>query len=144
MQTRPLLVLAALAAAADPDLARGAIERLEGKLRERYVSDPMGSTVAAVLLASFLFHRAERGHNPKVRTLQDALLYVGTSLSGGARDVSPVTTAGKTIGAAMATFGPAMARRILDEPRAAAGSDLLARAVVERLDRVLAVLGDQG
>lgn len=143
MQVRPLLVLAALAAAAEPDLGRGALARVEGALRAKHARDPMGAAVATVLLASVLFHRAERGHNPKVSTLYDALLHVTSSLTGGANGSSPTTTAGKAITAATATFGPAMARRILDEPSAVANAELRDRAVLERLDAIVTALEER-
>jgi hypothetical protein len=140
MQKRPLLVLAALAAATEPDFGRDAIARLKGGLRERYADDPMGTTVATVLVASWLFYRAERGHNPKVKTLHDAILYVATNLSVGFTDIHATTAAGKTIASALVTFGPAMAARILDEPGAAKQSRADTQAIVERLDRILDVL----
>ncbi|MBX3206603.1 MAG: two pore domain potassium channel family protein [Labilithrix sp.] len=140
MQKRPLLVLAALAAASEPDFGREAIARLKSGVREKYAEDPMGSTVTTVLVASWLFYRAERGHNPKVRTFYDALLYVSTNLSVGYSDIFAKTPEGKTIGSALMTFGPAMAAGVLGEPGAAKKSDADAEAVVERLDRILAVL----
>ena len=140
MQKRPLLVLAALAAATEPDLGRETIARLEKKVRERYADDPMGSTVATVLIASWLFYRAERGHNEKVKSYYDALVYVASNLSVGYSDIFAKTPSGKTIGSALMTFGPAMANRILEEPGAAKTAQADSRAVVERLDRILAVL----
>ncbi|MCW5837998.1 MAG: hypothetical protein KIS78_36750, partial [Labilithrix sp.] len=87
MQKRPLLVLAALAAATEPDFGRDALARLKSGAREKYAADPMGSTVTAVLVASWLFYRAERGHNPKVKSFYDALIYVSTNLSVGYSDI---------------------------------------------------------
>lgn len=140
MQKRPLLVLAALAAATEPDFGRDAIARLKGGIREKYADDPMGTTMTTVLVASWLFYRAERGHNPKVKTFYDALVYVATNLSVGYSDIFAKTPAGKTIGSALMTFGPAMATRALDEPGAAKKDREETQAVVERLDRILAVL----
>ena len=140
MQKRPLIVLAALAAASEPDLGRDAIARLKGGLREKYASDPMGGTITTVLVASWLFYRAERGQNPKVKSFYDALVYVATNLSVGYSDIHANTPAGKTIGSALMTFGPAMATRILDEPDAAQKSRAENQAIVDRLDRILEVL----
>lgn len=140
MQKRPLLVLAALAAATEPDLGRDALTRLKGGLREKYANDPMGGTLTTVLVASWLFYRAERGQNPKVKTFYDALVYVATNLSVGYSDIHAKTPAGKTIGSALMTFGPAMATRILDEPDAAQKSRAENQAIVDRLDRILEVL----
>lgn len=140
MQKRPLLVLAALAAAAEPDFGRAAIERLKDGLREKYSEDPIGSTVTTVLVASWLFYRAERGHNPKVQSFYDALIYVSTNLSVGYSDIFAKTPAGKTIGSTLMTFGPAMAAGLLDEPSAAKRGEADTRAVIDRLDRILAAL----
>lgn len=140
MQKRPLLVLAALAAAAEPDFGRAAIARLKGELREKYSEDPIGSTVTTVLVASWLFYRAERGHNPKVNSFYDALVYVSTNISVGYSDIFAKTPAGKTIGSTLMTFGPAMAAGLLDEPAAAKREEAETRAVIDRLDRILAAL----
>ena len=140
MQKRPLLVLAALAAATEPDLGRDAIARLKSSLREKYADDPMGTTISTVLVASWLFYRAERGHNPKVKTFHDALVYVATNLSVGYSDIFAKTPAGKTIGSALMTFGPAMATKIFEEPGAAKKDRAESQAVIERLDRILEVL----
>lgn len=140
MQKRPLLVLAALAAATEPDFGRDALAKLKSGLREKYSDDPIGSTVTTVLVASWLFYRAERDHNPKVKSFYDALIYVSTNLSVGYSDIFAKTQAGKTIGSALMTFGPAMATGVLDEPGAAKKSEADTRAVVERLDRILAAI----
>lgn len=131
------MVLAALAAASEPDLG-GTLEQLKGKLLGKYAEDHVGSTVSAVLIASLLFYRAERGTNPKVSTYTDALSYVATSLSVGYSDIFPKTDAGKAIGAAVQTFGPAMTANMFEDLglRKDEGQD----AVVERLDRILAAL----
>ena len=139
MQKRPLLVLAALAAASEPDFGRGALERFKNGFREKYADDPMGTTLTTVLVASWLFYRAERGHNPKVQSFYDALIYVSTNLSVGFSDIFAQTPAGKTLGTALMTFGPAMAAGFLDKPKAAGESEQ-ARAIVDRLDRILAAL----
>lgn len=144
MHTRPFLVLAALAAASEPDFGRGALERIKGGLRDQYADDPIGSTVTTVLVASWLFYRAERAHNPKVSSFYDALVYVSTNLSVGYSDIFAKTQAGKAIGSTLMTFGPAMAAGLLDEPKAKQQSDEHARAVVERLDQILAALESRG
>ena len=140
MSSRPLLVLAALASATEPDLGKDMVERAKRGLREGYANDPMGTTVNTVLVASWLFYRAEKGHNPKVSSFYDALVYVSTNLSVGYSDIFAKTPAGKAIGSALMTVGPAMATRLLDEPAAAKTKDADARAIVERLDRILEAL----
>ncbi len=140
MQRRPLLILAALAAATEPDFGRDALERLKGGIREKYAEDPMGATLSTVVVTSWLFYRAERGHNPKVTSFYDALIYVSTNLSVGYSDIFAKTPAGKVIGSLLMTFGPAMAARFLDEPGEKKSEEASSRAVIERLDRILAAL----
>jgi hypothetical protein len=140
MQKRPLLVLAALAAATEPDFGRDALTRVKDGVRTKFKDDPMGTTVTTVLLASWLFYKAEVGHNPKVTTFYDALVYVTTSFSVGYSDIFARTETGKVIGSALMTIGPAMAAGFLDEPGKPQKEEEDARAVVDRLDRILAVL----
>ena len=83
MNPRPLLVLAAIAAATSPDMGKGALDRFKGGVRDGFARDPMGSVLAAVLGGAWLFYKAERGHNPKVKSYYDALVYVSTNLSVG-------------------------------------------------------------
>jgi voltage-gated potassium channel len=133
------MVLAALAAAAEPDLGKKTIEDAKRKLREGYTDDPMGTTATTVLVASWLFYKAEKGHNPKVNSFYDALLYVSTNLSVGYSDIFAKTPAGKTIGSLLMTAGPSMAARFMDEP-GHGDSNATSRAVVERLDKILEAL----
>jgi hypothetical protein len=107
----------------------------------------MGTTTTMVLLASWLFYKAEKGHNPKVNSLYDALVYVSTNLSVGYSDIFAKTPRGKAIGTALMTYGPAMAAKIFDTPTAPATAVAAAPAallgskdVLDRLDRILAVL----
>jgi hypothetical protein len=162
MNSRPLLLLAAIAAATSPDMGKDALDRFKGGVREGFAKDPMGSVLATVLGGAWLFYKAERGHNPKVKSYYDALVYVSTNLSVGYSDIFAKTPRGKAIGTALMTYGPAMAAKIFDAPTApvaapvpvapvasvasvasvapvapaAAGSN----AVLERLDRILAIL----
>ena len=140
MQKKPLLILAALAAATEPDFGREAIEKAKTKIRDGYSADPMGTTVKTVLIASWLFYRAEKGHNPKVTSFYDALVYVSTCLSVGYSDIFAKTPMGKTLGTALMTFGPAMAARFMDEPNEKLAREAEARAVVDRLDKILAAI----
>jgi hypothetical protein len=136
MQMRPLVVLAALAAAAEPDLGRGKLDELKTQLKKRYANDPIETTVASVLTAAWLFYRAERGKNPKVDSFYAALEYITSSLSVGYTDIYPKTHAGKAIASVMMTFGPAMTGEILTPSKNETTED----PVVARLDRILAVL----
>jgi hypothetical protein len=141
MNARPLLVLATLAAATSPDLGQGALERLKNGVRDGVARDPMGSVLAALLGGAWLFYRAERGHNPKVTSYYDALVYVSTCFSVGYGDIFARTTQGKAIGTALMTYGPAMVNKIFDPPvRPDAPRDATPNDVVARLDRILAAL----
>jgi len=140
MQKRPLLVLAALAAATEPDFGRDTLQRLKDGLRDQYKDDPMGTTAKTVLVASWLFYKAEVGHNPKVTSFYDALVYVSTSLSVGYSDIFAKTSTGKAIGSVLMTVGPAMATGLLDEPNKQKQEEEHERATLERLDRIIAAL----
>ena len=156
MNPRPLLLLAAIAAATSPDMGKDALDRLKGGVREGFAKDPMGSVLATVLGGAWLFYKAERGHNPKVKSYYDALVYVSTNLSVGYSDIFAKTPRGKAIGTALMTYGPAMAAKIFDTPTAPAAAaapaapapPTAARAtplagsteVLDRLDRILALL----
>lgn len=158
MNARPLLVLAAIAAATSPDMGKGALDRFKGGVREGFARDPMGSVLATVLGGAWLFYKAERGHNDKVKSFYDALVYVSTNLSVGYCDIFAKTTRGKAIGSVLMMYGPAMATKIFDAPSGAAGAKaegaspaatsaspapaalLGSKDVLDRLDRILAVL----
>jgi hypothetical protein len=149
MNARPLLVLAALAAATSPDLGAGSFASLQDDVRRRFGADPMGSVVTSVVVSAYLFYRAEVGHNPKVTTFYDALVFVTTSLSVGYSDIFARTPAGKVIASALMTFGPAMAASVFDPPRRQAdeGAGVAAQGhaeLVARLDRLIAAVEAQG
>ena len=119
MNTRPLLILAAMAAATSPDMGKGALDRFKGNVRDGFARDPMGTVLAAVIGGAWLFYKAERGHNPKVKSYYDALVYCSTNLSVGYSDIFAKTPRGKAIGTALMTYGPAMAAKIFEVPTAA-------------------------
>ena len=106
------------------------------------------ATVVTVLGGSFLFYVAEKGHNPKVTSYWDALVFISTCLSVGYADIFARTPAGKAIASAVMTFGPAMSGAILEPParggesgkaRSAALTELLQvqRAIAGKLDAIL-------
>lgn len=120
-----------------PELLSEATDGLRALSRE----DPAAAIVWVVLAGAHAFYKAEKGHNPKVRTLADALVYVSTNLSVGYCDIFATTERGKRIGALLMTFGPALAARALDETAAEKRSADEARAaheqaVLARLDRI--------
>ena len=140
MQKRPLLVLAALAAATEPDFGRATLDGLKNGFRDRYKDDPMGTTMSTVVVASWLFYKAEVGANPKVTSYADALVYCSTCLSVGYSDIFAKTATGKAIGSWLMTFGPAMATGFLDEPNKDQREEAHEQAMLERLDRIVAAL----
>jgi hypothetical protein len=89
---------------------------LEDRFRSAAKSDPLGALLSLVGGASVLFYWAERGKNPKVRTLADAVLFITTCLSVGYADVFARTEMGKAIASFVMTIGPAMSGAALDEP----------------------------
>jgi hypothetical protein len=89
---------------------RVSIDDWAGKLAEK----PAQNTVSFVTAATLLFYIAERGHNPKVRDIYDAMVYCTTNLSVGYSDIFARTPVGKMVGSALMTFGPALTGRALD------------------------------
>ncbi len=88
---------------------------------------------------------AEKGHNPKVQTYWDALVFISTCISVGYADIFARTPAGQAIASAVMTFGPAMSGAIFDEPGAAKKEvppEMLAvqRAIVDKLEAILVEL----
>lgn len=140
MQKRPLLVLAALAAATEPDFGRSTLDSLKDGFRDEFKNDPMGTTMKTVAIASFLFYKAEVGENPKVTSYYDALVYCSTCMSVGYSDIFAKTATGKAIGTFLMTYGPAMAAGFLDEPGKQQKEEAHEQAMLERLDRIVAAL----
>lgn len=144
-----LALVLTLAGAGGGELSYASIKN---ELTSAINADPFDATVATVLGGSFLFYVAEKGHNPKVETYWDALVFISTCLSVGYADVFARTPAGKAIASAVMTFGPAMSGALLDGPSAAsdgaertkveAPGELLAvqRLIVEKLDAILGEL----
>jgi hypothetical protein len=120
---------------------------LKKSLREAVAADPFDAAVVTVAGGAFLFYLAEKGHNPKVNTYWDALVFVSTCMSVGYADVFARTPAGKAIASAVMTLGPAMSGAMLDEPRAPREADAdaeqraaLQRAIVDKLEAILTEL----
>ena len=80
----------------------------------KLTEQPCRNAVAFVSLASVLFYLAERGRNPKVNDVYDALIYCTTNISVGYCDIFARTPMGKLIGSVLMTLGPAMAAKTLD------------------------------
>jgi voltage-gated potassium channel len=137
------LMLALAGAGGGGDLSYAS---LKGELKSAITKDPFDATVVTVLGGSFLFYVAEKGHNPKVETYWDALVFISTCLSVGYADVFARTPAGKAIASAVMTFGPAMSGALLDGPASGASEktaevpgELLEvqRVIVDKLDAIL-------
>ncbi len=117
------------------------LDRLHARLREIQAREPMTATALTVLLGAAAFYAAERKENPKVATLQDAIVYASTNISVGYSDILAKTPLGKLIGSLLMTYGPSLADRALDPPspeqpassRATENQD----AIVSRLDAIL-------
>ena len=110
----------------------------------------MQAALLTVLLGTAAFYSAERGHNPKVTSVYDALVYVSTSLSAGHSDVLAKTEAGKLIGSALMTYGPGLAPRVFDPPREAeqqaaeaSRSEAALKGIADQLERILLELQAQ-
>ena len=89
---------------------RFSVDDLTARLRE----NPAQNTLILVGLATLLFYKAEKEHNPKVNDIWDSLVYVTTNLSVGFSDIFARTTMGKIVGSALMTFGPSMAANFIN------------------------------
>lgn len=124
-----------------PDLVDDATEWL----REAADEDPAKTLVTMTLIASHLFYKAEHGVNPKVKSLNDALVFISTCLSVGYCDIFAMTERGKQIGTLLMTFGPALAARALDATAAEKRETDRARdekhaLLLQKLDRIAELL----
>ncbi len=114
---------------------------LKSGLRAAIASDPFDATVVTVLGGSFLFYVAEKGHNPKVTSYWDALVFISTCLSVGYADIFARTPAGKAIASAVMTFGPAMSGALLDSPAGGENGESKREASLELLQMQEAIVG---
>ncbi|MGZ5970128.1 MAG: ion channel [Polyangiales bacterium] len=89
---------------------------LKNGLRGAVAKDPLDALAVTVLGGAVAFYRAERGHNPKVNNLFDAICFISTCLSVGYDQTFAMTKTGKAIASAVMTIGPAMSAKALDPP----------------------------
>jgi len=117
--------------------------------REIVTRDPIDTLLVSVLGGAYLFWIAERDVNPKCRTFWDAAVFVSTSLSVGYDSKFATTEAGKALATFLMTFGPAAAAAAFAPPAAAASQENAAataesvelqKAILARLDAILAAL----
>jgi len=78
------------------------------------LANPGRNNAAVVGLAAVLFYAVEKGRNPKVNDIFDAMIYTSTCLSVGYGDIFAHTPIGKLIGTALMTYGPALSNAALD------------------------------
>jgi len=116
MNERTLLALGLLLGVGSGKAPEDWLQSAHDYARTKQAEDPLNSIAWTVLLGAAAFYAAERGQNPKVNSYFDALVYVSTSLSVGYSDVFAKTEAGKAIGTALMTYGPALAARAFDQP----------------------------
>jgi len=117
MNDRALLTMGLLLGIGSGKPPREWLSSINGYLREKQANDPMTATLAVVVVGTLAFYRAERGHNPKITSIYDALVYVSTNLSVGYSDIFAKTEAGKSIGSALMLYGPALTARVFDPPK---------------------------
>jgi hypothetical protein len=99
---------------------------------------PFQNTSALVAVSSVLFFMAERGHNPKVNTIYDAMIYCSTCLNVGYADIFAKTPIGKIIGTFLMTIGPSMATKTTD-----GAPDRSQQQILELLRQIAASLPQQ-
>jgi hypothetical protein len=104
-------------------------------------ASPCRNAAAVVGAGSVVFYLLERGRNPKVNDIFDAMVYISTCLSVGYGDIFAKTPLGKLLGSALMTVGPALASKTLDGP-AAARRDATQAEMLETLKQILSRLGD--
>ena len=86
------------------------LDSLVARLGEK----PARNTIAMVTTAAAIFYLAERGRNPKVRDIYDALVYCTTNMSFGYSEIFARTPIGKLVGSTLMTLGPSMTANLLE------------------------------
>lgn len=115
-------------------------------LQEAADADPLGTLAKTVAAASTVFYLAERGKNPKVKSLHDALVLITTSLSVGCTDIFPRTKVGKLVTSFVMAIGPGLSSRALEHPdgppEARAIEELVAsqKELSQKLERLVRAL----
>lgn len=141
MNTALLAVAATAASSAGVPLTPAGLKDL---IRNAVAKDPVDALAVTVLGGAWLFYQAERGHNDKVKTYWDALIFISTSLSVGYADIFARTPAGQAIASALMTFGPALSGVALEAPsaEAAAAQDKALQVQEKILQKLDAILGE--
>ena len=113
------------------------------QLGETIDASPCASAAAVVAASTLLFYALERGRNPKVNDVFDAMVYTSTCLSVGYGDIFAKTPLGKVLGSALMTVGPALASRALDGA-AMARRDAAQAQSLETLKQILQTMQADG
>ena len=108
------------------------LESIAARLTER----PAATSAAVVALSSVLYYAAERGRNPKVNDLGDAMMATSTCLNVGYGDIYAKTPLGKIISTMLMTYGPSLANLALDG-QAAAQRDAAQAEILRTLQQIL-------
>ncbi len=133
----PIDLKAAMASLAQYWPKNEKIDTFSAKLAER----PAQNTLIIVGLGAVLFYQAERGVNPKVNTIYDALEYCSSSLSVGYTNIFPQTPIGKLVATLLMTYGPALSGAVLEGPKKAEpSSDETQGKILKTLEQILAAL----
>ena len=119
-------------------LPEGSGEKLDAWARQ-LAQMPCRNTTALVGLSTLVFYLAERGRNPKVNDIFDAMVYTSTCLSVGYSDIFAKTPIGKMIGSTLMTYGPSLTAKTMDAP-GDAERDALQAEMLHTLKEILARL----
>jgi len=116
------------------------IDAFSAKLAER----PAQNTLIILGLAAVVFFYAERGENPKVNTIYDALEYCSSSLSVGYTNIYPQTPLGKLVATLLMTYGPALSGAMLEGPKLpTAETGATQQKILATLEQILVQLQNQ-
>lgn len=116
-------------------LIPGGIDSAAARLAEH----PFRNTASLVGLTTMLFYMAERGYNPKVKSIFDASIYCSTCLNVGYGDIYAVTPVGKLIGTMLMTVGPGLVTKVTDGAGSAQAS-ATQQKIADTLQEILAQL----
>src|SRR5262245_47242653 len=106
-------------------------EAIEKWAQDHFADEPFTKLIGVTALGSYLFYKAEYGHNDKVKSIWDAMVYVSTCLSVGYGDIFAKTPMGKLLGTTIMTIGPALANAAFNGSSASAARDAAAQAKVQ-------------
>jgi voltage-gated potassium channel len=126
----------------------GGWSMIKDRARETFARDPIDVTLVTVFASAYLFWRAERKANPKVKTFGDAMVFTTTCISVGYSDIFARTAYGKAIASWLMTVGPSMAAAFFNPPAAKVERDTneqrdVQKQILAKLDAILVALERQ-